>query len=165
MVSPHTLVKTLTDKGIHFLTDYDSENMSELVPSNSELLIGLASQEDARLRLALIAAFLRSPAVSDSITEAIKNSPPGIQLTLKVYYTAAFLLSNIYQDELSASHLTHLFSQELNLSAPAYPEQLNQLADTYQDATNLKANWSGTFHHAAQRVIQRTKKELEWGIN
>jgi hypothetical protein len=170
MIPAHALVNALVQKGIHFLADYEPGSHTTETYSNAEILAGLASQKDARLRLALIPAFLSSQELASHSAEAIEISDKSGRFTLKVYYTAAFLLSKIYADDFHAAgkatdHLEDRFSNELNLSGATNKERLKEVAALYETATGLKANWLGTFHYAADRVIRRSLKELEWAKN
>ncbi len=87
-------------------------------------------------------------------------------MTLKVYYTTGVLLSEIYSDELEALQmrpsLYDHFSKGLGVAGKTSKERLQSLGQIYEAHSQRKANWTGTFHHAAQRVIQRKKREQEW---
>lgn len=170
MIPTHALVNALVQHDIHFLADYETEGHTTEVYSSSEILAALASQKDARLRLALIPVFLSSQELASYITDALEVSGDSTKVTLKVYYTAAFLLSKIYADEFNAvgkdtQHLGDRFSKELALSGATDEERLKEVAALYEKATGLKANWTGTFHYAATRVIRRSMKELAWSKN
>jgi hypothetical protein len=133
-----------------------------------KLLAGLASQDDARMRRALIAVLLRHPEYSRSAKAVISELPDEQALIFQLYYTAAYYLQAEYSDQLVmliGEHETmpDYFSEALGIH-PNNKESdpLKKLANQHKELSGLELNWLGTYHHTARQVIRRLKKEQEW---
>ncbi len=172
METSNQLVTELNVLGAPFLTGGDTdENLKATLPP-AELLAALAKQTEARLRLAIIPLLLRRPDLASAVPEAVHRLDEPAQTTLKLFYTAAMLLQQIYGDHLAAvgvrptEILPDLFSTELDLSKHVDPQsQLKQLAEQHRMSSGLAANWVGTYHHAAQRLLVRLEREQKWQQN
>jgi len=169
MIDAHLLTDNLNQIGVHFLVDAGYPLMRKpFIPS--ELLAGLASQIDARLRLSLIAVFLQQPDYSNDVYKALEILDEQYRPILMLYYTAAHFLQIIYADQLQdvlgqSSMLPDYFSDKLKISRIGLPtKQLKQLAKRHQEITGLALNWYGTYNHAAQRVITRLEAERTWNM-
>jgi hypothetical protein len=161
------LVGALDLLDVHFLSGGRSTPRArEVNPAN--LLAGLASQADARMRLAIIPLLLRHPEYGVMIRDALTQLPENAQNTLKLLYTAARLLQWKYHATLSEllgnqPILPDLFSGELRLSGEAGPQrQLVQLGERHAEMSGLSLNWVGTYEHAAGRFIARLHHQQTW---
>ncbi len=167
MIEPKQLVDNVNRIGIHFLVDESfSDSTETLTPA--ELLAGLAAQSDARMRLTLIAVLLQRSEFARYAHQAIALMDDPIELTFKLYYTAAHYLQMIYANQLkdvlgSYDKLPDYFSEELKIEKDNHAsDQLRRLAERHKVITGIPLNWYGTYNHAAQRVITRLKKERAW---
>ncbi|MFQ5615772.1 MAG: hypothetical protein ACE5GO_04835 [Anaerolineales bacterium] len=169
MPSAETLIAELHALGLHFVVETTPAPPKKRL-SPVELLAGLAGQEDARLRLALIAVFLYRPGLAEALPDALAQLDPAGQTTLKLFYTAAVYLQHIHAPHLQVfvpiqQPLPDFFAQELGISSKGDPqERLRRLSRRHRDLTGLAANWFGTYQHAATRVITRLEKEASWAV-
>jgi hypothetical protein len=170
MLSANQLVTELNGWGVHFVTGGDAgSNAPTLSPA--ELLAYLARQSEARLRLALIPLLLCHPEFASAVTEALSRLNEPAQAILKLYYTAAVLLQYIYRARLRdllgpSASLPDLFSTELLLPPTARPTiRLKHLGERHRALSGLAANWVGTYTHAAERLLTRLEKEVQWQQN
>jgi len=161
------LVNALHAHGLHLFPGGTNLEGVELMAPEA-LLAGLARQEDARLRMALIALFLYRPSIVEAIPEALKDLEPYAQMTLKLFYTAAVTLQPLYTEKLKAflpnqEALPDIFSQELGIPAESSPlERLAHLSHHHRKLTGVAANWTGTYRYAAERLLTRLEKEAAW---
>lgn len=169
MTTTGQLIANLNRIGVHFIAgELDSTSIICLTPS--EILAELAKHTDARLRLAIIVVLLQRPEFAQYADETLTRLEETGQITFMLYYTAAHILQKVYSQDLEnvlgrIDELPELFSDNLGLDpSKAIPEQLIHLADRHKYLTGLPINWLGTYHHAAQRVIARLKKEQAWEI-
>ena len=168
MYTAEQLNSELHRLGIIFLAGDHPTGFSEPI-SPAELIAGLATQSDARMRSAIIALFLQCPDFDRHVPGALKILSAPHRNTLCLYYTAAYYLQLTYWDDLRRilgqyQQLPDYFSAELAIfpSDATSEAALRQLANRHQEITGLAINWYGTYHHVAQRVISRLEKELEW---
>ena len=169
-ISPGFLTAELQAHGVHFLVgQLHTPAVSRLKPA--ELMAGLAQQRDARVRSALIPLFLQQPQLIDTLPSALARLGAHDQMTLKVYYTAAVIL----QDEFASDLQRHLpywrsfpdrYSDELGIDQEADNDvRLRQLGEFHARLTGLLINWTGTYRHAAMRLVQRLTQEARWAEN
>ena len=167
MTEPSQLIDNVNRIGVHFLVDESDTNSTDIL-TQAEILAGLATQPDARMRLALIAVLLQRPDFAEYVHQAIAPMVEPNKITLKLYYTAAHYLQIIYATQLmdvlgSHEKLPDCFSEELKIEKEIHAtEQLRRLAERHKVITGIHLNWYGTYNHAAQRVITRLKKERTW---
>ena len=166
-ISPDFLTAELQARGLHFLAgQHPTPAVTRL--EADKLLAGLAQQQDARLRSALIPLLLHQPHLVEAVPLALADLDTYSEMTLKVYFTAAVIL----QDEFT-SDLQHLlpnwrpladhYSHELGVDPDASIDvRLSQLGDFHTQLTGMAINWSGTYRHAAMRLVQRLKREARW---
>jgi hypothetical protein len=133
-------------------------------------LAGLATQTDARMRKAIIAALLQRPELTKYVARALENLEDPYRTILQLYYTAAHYLQLFYFADLervlgSFETLPDLYSKELIIFGDDEPstEPLKLLASRPQKISGLAINWYSTYQHVAHRVIARLTKEKEWG--
>lgn len=144
----------------------EDNSLEELSPA--ELMAGLASNADARIRLALIAVLLQHPNFSVDAHEAIKLLNDQSRLIFQLYFTAAHFLQFIYREKLQQTlepfqGLPDLFSRDLGIKKIGSPEEsLKELASRHKEISGLPLNWYGTYHYAAKRVLTRLEKERQW---
>jgi hypothetical protein len=133
-----------------------------------ELLAGLASQSEARLRLALIPLLLVHPELAKTIPEALARLPEQEQLTLKLFYTAAVILQQLYAKQLRTrlgqyDSLPDRFADELGIPINGDgATRLKRLGEQHRAASGLAINWVGAYHHAADRLLKQLTLEAEW---
>ena len=167
MIEPGQLIYNVNRLGVNFLVD-ESDSSSTDILTPADLLAGLATQPDARMRLALIAVLLQRPDFAKYVHQATALLVELDKITLKLYYSAAHYLQIIYANQLldvlgSYEKLPDYFSEELDIEKGILAtEQLMQLAERHKKITGMPLNWYGTYNHAAQRVITRLKKEQAW---
>lgn len=133
-----------------------------------QLIVGLAENEESRLRLSLIPLFLRHPGFSKYCLDAAKTISPKSRLTLQCYYTAAMWLQQKYHGRLltvlgERPELPDLFSKELNIVVQQNPEEnLRTLALKHQELSGRSINWLGTYEHGAQRFLTHLERQKQW---
>ena len=159
------LVDALNGLGVHFLAGGSGATVP-LDPAT--LLVRLAQNSEARLRLALIPLLLVHPEHALFVRPAVQQLPVGPKLTLQCYYTAAHLLQRQHSDELlnlldKQTLLPDLFSVELKIIEAADVEsKLSHLAQQHRQLSGRAINWLGTYQHAARRLISRLQHERAW---
>lgn len=99
IVSADRLVIELNRLGVHFVTGGEPDQLVPSLPL-TELLTGLVTQSEARLRLALIPLFLVHPELTTHVPEALTRLSEREQLTLKLFYTAAVILQECHTNQL-----------------------------------------------------------------
>lgn len=169
MKSADELIVELDALGLHFVT---GGAVAEPAPSLSraELLAALAQQTDARLRMALIALLLYRPEFAMAVPDALTRLNESDQITLKLFYTAAVLLQRMHAARLRRllgrwEPLPDLFSRELEISSAGSPRtQIEQLGERHRTLSGRAVNWVGTYEHAAERLITRLEREIEWAV-
>ena len=167
--SVNDLIAELHALGLHFVIGPSKPRTSKrLAPST--LLAGLAQQTDGRLEMALIALFLYQPAFSEAIPNTLEKLDKKSKINLKLFYTAAMLLQQIYAKPLrhlrgqsALKPLPDLFSEELEVAPAGSPQvRLRQLAVRHRILSGWSINWLGTYQYAAKRLITRLEKEVKW---
>ena len=170
MPSAEMLVNGLLALDLHFVVEKTSTGAKGEKISPQDLLVGLARQDDARLRLALIGLFLYRPELADVVSPALAQLDTAGQTTLKLFYTAAVLLQRIHQHQLQGyvpqwRELPDNFSEELGVTSRKSPQDsLRLLSHRHRELTGLAANWLGTYQYAAKRMITRLEKEAAWAL-
>lgn len=166
-LSPDFLIAELQARGLFYLLgSYPALPKRQL--KDHQLLAQLASQQDARLRSALIPLFLHQPHFANALSDALILLSGKHEKTLKIYYTAAFLLQEEYQDQLATlipgwRPLPDYFSKELDVGEQgAINFRLRQLGTFHTQLTGLRANWVGTYRQAAAHLIRRLNSEARW---
>jgi hypothetical protein len=167
MRSTGRLVTELNRLGVHFVTGGEPEP-SDPPLSPVELLADLARQSEARLRLALIPLLLVHPELATAMPEALIRLSAREQLTLKLFYTAAVILQQLYADQLRPllglyDALPDRFTDELGIPVSGEgATRLKHLGKRHRAASGLAINWVGTYHHAAERLLKQLTLEAEW---
>ena len=162
-----TLTTTLDQLGVHFIAGQPDTD-PEIAESPADLLRGLASSDEARLRLALIPLFLKRPEYALHVENALIGLSPTAQHFLRCYYTAAQLLQQNHYQALTEffgnlAILPSLFEDSLNLDSSESPDmRLHQLAKEQAHLTGKPLNWYGTYEHAFKRLVQHTHRRLQW---
>lgn len=167
MGSADQLVTELNRLGVRFVTGGEPE-MSAPPLSPAELLANLASQPEARLRLALIPLLLVHSEFAAAIPDALTRLSEREQLTLKLFYTAAVILQQCYAEQLRTligqyDPLPDSFATELGiLIAEDCRDRLKQLGERHRALSGLAINWVGTYRHAADRILRQLSLETQW---
>ncbi|MGB0383287.1 MAG: hypothetical protein ACPGWR_00560 [Ardenticatenaceae bacterium] len=167
------LVGALNQLEVHFL----SGEARQATLSPAQLIAGLAMQANTRMRLALIPLLLSHPNFAPDAKDAASALSGTVALNLKLFYTAAMLLQHRYNEQLDKllgkrEPLPDWFSQELGISltdfadgqASLWDKRLKELGERHKVLLGVKANWAGTYHHGAKRLIKRLRCEIEWGV-
>lgn len=165
-ISPEELVGVLNMLGVPFLV---GPKRSSFSPTPEALLVMLANQPEARLRLAIIPLLLVHPEFAAALPKAIfPLNNEAARTTLRCFYTAAMLLQQKHAMRLQQvlgerDRLPDLFSKELQIPSSGTPNtRLQQLAQRHRAISGLVANWVGTYEHAAKRLIKRMEWEKKW---
>ena len=167
MPSAERLVSKLHRLGIHAFPGSSSLASAEEEITAKQLLVGLAEQEDARLRRMLIHLFLYRPELSELVPDALSGLSESGQVSLKLFYTAAVFLQQVHEDQLKEKVpdwriLPDVFSEELDVPARENPlGRLDILGKRHRTLTGITANWVGSYQHAAKRLIARLEKTAE----
>ena len=158
---------TLDHMGVIFFPLEGTVGNLKLIPPDT-LMAELAMQDDARMRLALIAFLLQRPDIAVHADRALELLSATYRNTFMVYYTVAHLLQEIYADswkELLGAHesIFDRYSNDLGIIKDNTPEErLKMLGDKQADYTGLNLNWFGTFNHTGQRIIKWLRKRHAW---
>lgn len=167
MTTDTMLAVTLEQLDVHFVVAPRDKGV-EATASPVALLAGLATSEEARMRLALIPLFLRRPQYAAYVTETLRHLTVAQQDLLRCYYTAAQLLQQIHHRELTALYrksawLPDMFEDVLNLICEESADvRLQQLADQQSELTGRQLNWYGTYQHAYTRLVRHEKQRQKW---
>ncbi len=161
------LIAELQARGLHYLI---GPLLALPAPrlTDEELLAALAQQHDARVRSSLIPLFLQQPHLTKALPLALQRLAPREQMVLKIYYTAAVILQEQYEQSLQQSlprwrPLPDLYGKELGVSSGgSVDEKLRQLGAFHAQLTGLRVNWPGTYHHAATTWIRHLKRVEQW---
>jgi hypothetical protein len=162
-----TLTATLDQLGVYFIAG-QVDTHPEIAESPVALLRGLASSNEARLRLALIPLFLKRPEYALHVENALTGLSRTAQHFLRCYYTAAQLLQQKHYQTLSElfgnlAILPSLFEEALNLDSTESPDMcLQQLAREQARLMGRPLNWYGTYEHAHTRLVQHSRRRLQW---
>lgn len=169
--APHltnTMLTTSLERlGVHFIAG-QPDLASETAESPVALLRGLARSDESRMRLALIPLFLKRPEYALQVEIALQGLPQKDQHFLRCYYTAAQLLQQKHSQTLTElfgnlAILPSLFEDTLNLdSANTADGRLHQLAEEQARLTGKPLNWYGTYEHAYKRLVQHSRRRLQW---
>lgn len=161
------LTTTLDQLGVHFIAGR-VDTHPEIAESPVALLRGLASSEEARLRLALIPLFLKRPEYAAYVKNSLFGLSPTAQHFLRCYYTAAQLLQQKHYQTLTElfgnlAVLPSFFEDSLNLdSTESSDMRLRQLASEQAQLIDKPLNWYGTYEHAYTRLVQHSRRRLQW---
>lgn len=134
----------------------------------TDLIVALANNDEARLRLALIPLFLRYPSIAPQAESAGAQLSGDALVVLRCYYTAAYFLQQMYRPQLerlfdSFRPLPDLFSVPLGLSTESVPKAgLSALAARHRALSGCAINWLGTYQHGAERFISYMEKRKGW---
>lgn len=102
------------------------------------------------MRLTLIAVLLQRSEFAKYTHQAIALMDEPIELTFKLYYTAAHYLQMIYANQLKDvlglyDKLPDYFSEELKIEKDNHAsDQLQRLAERHKVITGIPLNWYGT---------------------
>lgn len=166
--SADELVAALNALDVPFLNGGTKSNRTV---SPAQLIAGLAIQRNARMRLALIPLLLSRPDFAPADVLKANSYLSGIEAsTLRLFYTAAMLLQETYQSKLDKllgqkQALPNLFGEMLAITRIGSTEtRLRELGERHKALSGVRANWVGTYHHGAKRLIKRLECEVEWGL-
>jgi len=160
------LAATLDQLGVHFVAGQTDGQVETVTPPDA-LLCGLASSDEARMRLALIPLFLEHPGYAVYVIEALSHLTPAQQQFLRCYYAAARLLQQKYRSQLTAvlgsrAPLPALF-EGLGLDETESPDaRLRQLGKRQAQLNGRPINWYGTYEHAYTRLVRQAKRRKKW---
>lgn len=169
MSTTATLAYTLEQIGVHFIARPANESVDSILPPDS-LLCGLASSDEARMRLSLIPLFLSHPHYAGYVAGALAHLTLDQQQLLRCYYTAAQLLQQKYHAELTelfgdSTPLPALFDETLGIDAVGLDNgRLQQLAQRQAQLSGRSINWYGTYEHAYTRMTRHARVRKEWQL-
>jgi hypothetical protein len=163
------LVAELELLGVRYLSRQTADEAVQVRPAE-KLLADIVQQPSARVRAAVIAVLLAQPQYAMAATAAAQALAPESRLTLKLFYTAARLLQQLYADPLQVGladqwhWLPDLFSAELGLSdiGGTAHERLARLGRLHQRLTRRQVNWAGTYTDVARRLLHQWELEAIW---
>jgi hypothetical protein len=164
------LVAELARLGVGYLSRQFTDE-SPTTPSPDILIADLVRQPTSRVRVAVISLFLAHPEFAEYVPKAIKSLPLKYAQTLKIFYSAAFLLQKEYARSLRPflgakwKWLPDLFSQELGWASLHPREGLKKLAQAHTELTKTKLNWAGTYNNAARDLLRRWQMEQKWNLS
>jgi hypothetical protein len=163
-----TLVAELELLGIRYLSRQTAYR-AERVRAAEVLLADLMRQPAARVRVAVIPLLLAHPEFAQAVPLAVTQLTTSLQLTLKLFYTAAVSLQRIWSEPLRA-HLAErwrwlpdFYLDELGLHGEYTPtERLHRLGREHQQRTAENLNWVGTYENAARKLLRQWEMERLW---
>lgn len=132
------------------------------------LLTALASNPEARLRMALIPLLLAHPEFAPAVRQAEQSLLAKDAVVLRCYYTAAVWLRAKYRSRLEAAcgpqpALPDLFGEALGVAPQTEPDDaLRSLALRQRELTGITLNWLGTYEHAAQSWLRFHEQKIRW---
>lgn len=155
------LVDALNSLNVHFLSGGSGATF-EAQPET--LISGLAESNESRVRLALIPLFLHHPEFCEVVSSVVSTLSQAAQIYLEVFYTAAHLFQQKYENELAVYFgkqlkLPDLFSEKLNILGAEPDKRLDSLAQQHASLSGRSINWLGTYEHAAERTLKRLEHE------
>jgi hypothetical protein len=140
-----------------------------LALSDSDLLLGLARDPDARVALAVIPLLLVHPECAEAIPGVVNQLEGDARLTFECYCTAAYWLQRQYERPITElvgklRPLPDWFSAKLGLSSVETDARhaLVKLGLRHQALSHERLNWHGTYEHAAQSLIKQLTWERAW---
>jgi len=164
------LVAELAQLGVGYLSRQGA--FTPLKKSRPDILMAeLVRQPTSRVRVAVISLFLAHPEYAEYIPAAIESLPAKHAQTLKIFYSAAFILQKQFAISLRPflgakwKWLPDLFSQEMGLTLLDPKEGLKKLAQTQAELTKTKLNWAGTYNNAARHLLRRWHMEQKWNLS
>ncbi|MBK7180750.1 MAG: hypothetical protein IPH82_26835 [Chloroflexi bacterium] len=168
VASERELLAELAARNLHLVVGSRANVATGRLPTDV-LLAGLVQDEAARLHPALIALFsLPAGNGTTAVPAALRQLAEAQQVSLKLFYTAAVLLQQIHGNQLrqhlpNQQSLPDLFAASFGLDGTAVPQvQLQQLSVRHRELSGVKANWLGSYHYAADRLLARLAKEAAW---
>jgi hypothetical protein len=162
-----SLVAELHRLGVrHLARLVETEPDSQPIPP-ATLIRALIQSEDARLQAALILLFLRRPAYSLALPQALSALPDELALEVKLYYQAALYLQPDLQSLLGRSiinwqALPDLFSESLSLPVPGsidMGDALQALGALHAQVSGLACNWSDSYRQNIPRFLKHLEHD------
>ena len=160
------LVAELEQLGIHYLSRCTTTQARHVRPPDA-LLADLVQQASARVRNAVIAVLLIRPDYAEAMPLALARLQPHEQLTLRIFYTAAALLQQVYGAQLlqlvNGQLLPDRFAASLDLPTTASArERLAALGRRHRQATGRAVNWVGTYENVVRCLLRSWELEARW---
>ena len=166
-ISRERLVAALRAEGIRFLAGAD---ISDDLPPR-ELIMGLASHSDPRLRSALTALFLAHPEFAAEVARVLSIVDHSAAIELQARYMAAVYLQRLWRTRLSYylgdyATLPDLFSRAMGLPRPDEhfgKLGLVELAEWHaQHAERTPAfNWLAAYQKIAEQYFGQLHAEAQ----
>lgn len=167
-ITTDELVGKLDALGVPFLTG-GIQTPRALGLSRSQLLLGLARDPDARVRLSVIPLLLVRPEFAEEISGVAEQLDGDARLTFECYCTAAYWLQRKYEQPLAdlvgeTKPLSDWFSTKLGLTngETDAARALETLGQRHRVLSREPINWKGTYEHAAQTLIKQLTWERAW---
>jgi hypothetical protein len=162
------LVAELQMLGIRYLSRKESFQVQRVRPAH-QLLADLIRQPSSRVRMAVVPLLLAKPDFAQAIPAVMQSLAGDDALLMKILYTAAVYLQQIYQTQHIQSLpqrdqlLPDLFASELGISNELDEREcLKVLATIHQAFSSLSLNWAGTYENAVQKWLHQIALEAKW---
>lgn len=135
--------------------------------SAEELLVGLVSSPEERLRLAIIPLMLWRPDLSANVAEANGRLGTAVRATFACYYAAAWLLQSRFEPVLATLRgagvdLLPPAQLGLDIDEPWTGDPLADLprvAARHDRLTGGGIDWLGTYEHAVTTFVARARRQ------
>jgi hypothetical protein len=162
------LVAELEKLGVRYINRFAQNKPVSFFPPD-QLLADLVRQPTSRVRSAVVSLLLIRPDYALFIPLALRKVRGKNRLLLKIYYTAAVILRNKFQQQLQQflgqelTVLPDLYSSELIPGIEGPPDlKLTMLGREHQIRLGEVANWRGTYENAARHLLHQLELESRW---
>ncbi|MDE0301355.1 MAG: hypothetical protein OXN17_22235 [Candidatus Poribacteria bacterium] len=161
------IVENLRILGICYLASGEMNKEARNRLSPRVLIKRIAEDSDPRLRLALIALFIRHPQHSTIVSDLVGQLNEPARTELKTFYTAAVYLQRFWMPRLKLyikdfPLLPDLYSQELSLPKPEDRHGKNglyALADWHASRSPYHFNWRASYLKVMDLLFAQLRME------
>jgi hypothetical protein len=167
-ITTDELVGALDARGVPFLTG-GVQTPHALALAPTELLLGLARDAEARVRLAVIPLLLSHPEYAAGVPLVTAQLTGDAKLTFQFYCAAAYWLQRKYAMRLAQligvrQPLPYRLTEQTEMPIPnTDPDRaLAVLSQSHQVLSGEPINWRGTYEHAAQCLLKQLTREKSW---
>ncbi len=163
-ISRERLIAALRAQGIRYLAD-GTDISSDL--SARDLIAGLASHSDPRLRSALTPLFFAHPEFATKVPRILPTVDSSAAIELQARYMAAVYLQHFWRTRLSYylgdyTMLPDLFSHAMGLPRPDEhfgKVGLATLAEWHAKHSNPAFNWLASYHKTTEQFFGQLRAE------
>ena len=161
------IVENLRTLGVGYLASGEIKQEAKVYLPVRVLIKRLAKSADPRLRLALIALFVRRPAESSVVPDLAMQLDEPARTELKTFYMAAVYLQRFWMPRLKLYMkdfplLPNLYSNELALPEPEDRHGKNglyALADWHASRSPYHFNWRASYLKVMDLLFAQLKME------